>query len=441
MSNIGKDEYLESCRVRYPSRNRAGKSAMLDEVCDTLGWERKHATKALNRQVSHGAKAKRRGAKPIYTEAEAEVIVAIWKSSEQPCGKRLKHTLPLWIESYEKRHGEIESISRSKILRCSARQLDRITAPYRAGKTGRLGRSTGRRSHRLKNMVKVRCGPWDVDEPGWLEADTVSHGGGSSSGLFMWSLTLTDIHTGWTELAGLWGNTGGEVCKGLKKIESRMPFEMLGFDTDNGSEFLNTVLEYYLLSKTRKINWTHSRPYKKNDQAHVEQKNFTHVRQLLGYGRLDEVRLVELVNDLYETAWLPLRNYFTPAMKLVEKRREGSKWTKVYDTPQTPCDRMLNSPKVSENTKKQLRTNRLELDPMELSDLIEEKLEVLFGEVSKIEEEKAGELEWERELMGLPPVSASSGAGSVTATVATAPCAFTPPAPAETPCQINAKKA
>ena len=130
-----------------------------------------------------------------------------------------------------------------------------------------------------------------------------SHGGGSSSGDFLWSLTLT-------ELAALWGNSGSEVRVGLEKIEKRMPFDLLGFDSDNGSEFLNSVLEEYLLTRERVVKWTRSRPHKKNDQAHVEQKNFTHVRQLLGYGRYDDLELKALVDDLYENAWLPLRNHF-----------------------------------------------------------------------------------------------------------------------------------
>jgi hypothetical protein len=136
----------------------------------------------------------------------------------------------------------------------------------------------------------VRCGLWEVDRPGWLEADTVSHGGGGSSGEFMWSLTLTGIHTGWTELAGLWGGSGREVCVGLRRIEARMPFEMLGFDCDNGSEFPNTVAENHLLGQGRPPKWTRSRAYKKNDLAHIEQKNFTHVRQLLDYGRFDDLQ-------------------------------------------------------------------------------------------------------------------------------------------------------
>ena len=167
-----------------------------------------------------------------------------------------------------------------------------------------------------------------------MEADTVSHGGGSSSGEFLWSSTLTDLHTGWTELAALWGNSGGEVRVGLVNIEKRMPFELLGFDCDNGSEFLNIVLKRYLLTRERAVKWTRSRPYKKNDQAHVEPKNFTHVRQLLGYGRYGEIELKALVDDLYENAWLPLRNHCTPVMKLVEKTREGSRTIPISTTPQ-----------------------------------------------------------------------------------------------------------
>jgi hypothetical protein len=432
MSQKSKIEYLESCRARYPSRNRVGRSAMIDEVSDALGWERKHTIKALNSHVSLGQGARKRGSKAIYTEELKTVIVEIWKRSEQPCGKLLKATLPLWLESHERHHGPLPEADCEKILKCSARQLDRITAPHKLGDGGRHGRSTGRTSHRLKNTIAVRCGPWEVDRPGWLEVDTVSHGGGSSSGEFMWSLTLTDIHTGWTELAGLWGNSGREVCVGLRRIEARLPFEMLGFDCDNGSEFLNAAVENHLLSQDRPPQWTRSRAYKKNDQAHVEQKNFTHVRQLLGYGRFGDLRLIELVNDLYENAWLPLRNLFTPSMKLLEKKRVGSKVSKTYDSPQTPCDRLLACAHVSEETKRQLRIRRAEFDPLELSELIESKLRSIQAIVAEIEEARAeerwraGEAAEER----LPPAAAVGG-GCVAALVAPAPVASTPPPPTE----------
>jgi hypothetical protein len=396
---------------------------MIDDLSDTFGWSRKHTIKALNGQVSLGNEAGKRGRKASYGEEEKDVIVEIWKHSEQPCGKRLKATLPIWLESYEKIHGELTPETRTKITTCSARQLDRITSPHKVSGMGWRGRRTGRTSHRLKTVVPVKCGPWDVDEPGHMEADTVAHGGGSSSGQFMNSLTLTDIQTGWTELAALWGQTGGEVCKGLKNIEFRLPFPLLTFDCDNGSEFLNTTLEYYLLSRERKINWTRSRPYKKNDQAHVEQKNFTHVRQLLGYSRYDDIDLVVLVNDLYENAWLPLRNYFTPVMKLVEKQREGSRVKKKYDAPKTPCDRLLENNKTSEETKTQLRETRSNLDPFELAKQVEAKLETIYKKVAAMDAERAEEeAEEEMEVLEAPVNS-----GSVAAAVAPAPSAATLP--------------
>jgi hypothetical protein len=404
---------------------------MIDEVSDTLGWDRKHAIKALNGQVSLGRGARKRGSKATYTGQVKEVIVEIWKRSEQPCGKLLKPTIPLWLDSYETRHGKLPAATRSKIQQCSARQLDRITAAHKLGQDGRHGRSTGRTSHRLKSTIAVRCGPWEVDRPGWLEADTVSHGGGSSSGEFMWSLTLTDIHTGWTELAGLWGNSGREVCVGLRRIEARLPFEMLGFDCDNGSEFLNSVVENHLLGQGRPPKWTRSRAYKKNDQAHVEQNNFTHVRQLLGYGRFDDLALVGMVNDLYENAWLPMRNLFTPAMKLLEKKRVGSKVRKTYDSPQTPCDRMLACAHVSEQTKRKLRAARARIDPLALSELIENKLRAIHQIVEEIEERRAEERWRAGETEEALPRAAAAGGDCVTALVATAPNASTAPPPAQ----------
>ena len=436
MGKESRAEYLESCRVRYAGRNREGKSLMIDEVSDAFGWDRKHTIKALNGKVSLGKAAGKRGKKVTYGEVEKAVIVAIWKRSEQPCGQRLKETLPLWLASYETHHGRLSAKVRGKVLSCSARQLDRVTAPHRMEGPGRSGRRSGRLSHRLKQSVAIRCGPWEVDAPGWMEADTVSHGGGSSSGLFLWTLTLTDIHTGWTELAPLWGNSGGEVCRALEAVEARMPFEMVGFDCDNGSEFLNETLEKYLLGVDRSVEWTRSRAYKKNDQAHVEQKNFTHVRQLIGYGRLAEPGLKELVADLYETAWLPLRNYFTPTMKLIEKRREQGKYRKSYDTPQTPCDRLLACPQVDAATKRRLKKQRAALDPIALSELLEEKLAALFAEVERIDTEQEREREAQEalmaEILARTPSrrAATAGADCVAAPVADAPCTSTPSAPA-----------
>lgn len=427
MSQKSKEEYLGSCRARYASRNRKGKSAMIDEVSDTLGWDRKHTIKALNGRVSLGCRAKKRGSKPTWGKAEEAVIVSIWKHSEQPCGVRLKATLPLWLASYQSRHGKLKPALRKRILGYSPRTLERITASHRSSGSRRYGRRTGRASNRIKKFVPVRCGPQVFDSPGWLEADTVSHGGGSSSGSFLWSLTLTDFHSGWTELAALWGNGGGEVRSGLERIENRMPFTMLGFDCDNGSEFLNEILEAYLLGGGRCVEWTRSRAYKKNDQAHVEQKNFTHVRQLLGYGRFGDLELKILVDELYEHAWLPLRNYFTPVMKLVSKQRVNGKVRKRYDTPATPCERLLNCAKVDRQTKSRLRKTRAQLDPMDLAEEVEARLKEIFAIVERIEEDRREEMEWAGEA---PAGRAPVGPACAASPVAIAPSVSAPPGPA-----------
>jgi hypothetical protein len=377
MSKRSKEEFLEWCRSRYPKRDRKGKSRMLDEICETLGWDRKHAIKALNGLVSLGRQAKKRGRQPKYEPLVTEVVVAIWRLSEYPCSLHLKALLPHWLPFWEEDHGKLEKPLREQVLGVSIRQLDRLTAPYRLESAGR-GRRTGRRSHRLKEQVPVRCGPWEVAEPGWMEADTVSHGGGSSRGDFAHTLTLTDIHSGWTVLHGIWCLSAGGVVRGLDLVEEDLPFALKGFDSDNGSEFLNEVLEAWLTG--RKVHWTRSRPYKKNDQAHVEQKNFTHVRQLLGYGRIGEIEQVEAMNRLYREAWMPLRNHFIPVMKLVEKTRVEGRWKKRYDQAATPYERLMKSGKLSPEQCGALKEEHKRLNPLHLAEAIERGLREVFGE-------------------------------------------------------------
>jgi hypothetical protein len=376
MSKRSKEEFLVWCRDRYPRRDRMGKSRMIDEVCEAFGWGRKHAIKALNGKVALGRQAKKRGKRRTYGLGEAEVVLAIWRLSEYPCSVRLKALMPQWLPFWERRHGGLERSLREKVLGISARQLDRITAPHRAESPGR-GRRTGRRSHRLKEQVPVRCGPWEVEEAGWMEADTVSHGGGSSGGDFAHTLTLTDIHSGWTVLHGLWCLSAGGLARGLDHVAGELPFALKGFDSDNGSEFLNEVLQAWLAG--RKVHWTRSRPYRKNDQAHVEQKNFTHVRQLLGYGRIGEIGQVEAMNRLYREAWMPLRNHFTPVMKLVEKTRVEGRWKKRYDEAATPYERLLKSGKLSRQQRKALQEEHGRLNPLELAESVERGLREVFG--------------------------------------------------------------
>jgi hypothetical protein len=218
--------------------------------------------------------------------------------------------------------------------------------------------------------------------PGFMEADTVAHCGNSLAGDFVWSLTLTDILTGWTECRATWNKGSTGVVKQIKAIEQALPFTLRGFDCDNGSEFLNYHLLRYFTEHPEKPQFTRSRPYKKNDNAHVEQKNWTHVRHLFGYDRIDSPALVEKMNALYANEWSLLQNHFCPTMKLIEKRRVGARYQKKYAKPETPYARVMASDEIDPAVKNSLRKQHETLNPFALKQEIEAKLKTIFSTVS-----------------------------------------------------------
>ena len=198
---------------------------------------------------------------------------------------------------------------------------------------------------------------WDETQPGFVEADTVAHCGNSLAGDFVWTLTMTDIITGWTECRATWNKGSQGVLEQIQAVENLLPFPLKGFDCDNGSEFLNQHLLRYFTDHPQQPAFTRSRPYKKNDNAHVEQKNWTHARQLFGYDRLDNVALVPLMNEVYSTLWCPLQNHFCPSLKLQKKHRDGAKIVKKYHAPQTPYQRVIVLPDIPETTEQTLRNH------------------------------------------------------------------------------------
>ena len=230
----------------------------------------------------------------------------------------------------------------------------------------------------LKNQIPIRTHFWDVSQPGFMEADTVAHCGNSLAGSFIWSLTMTDIHTTWTENRATWDKGAQGVLVQIQDIEDRLPFALQGFDCDNGSEFLNYHLMRYFTDHPSVTSFTRSRPYKKNDNAHVEQKNWSHVRQLFGYDRFEERQILPLMNDLYANEWSLYQNHFCPSMKLREKKRINSKYYKKYDPPRTPYDRVLASDHISDEVKERLKTVHQSLNPFILKRKIEKKLRVIF---------------------------------------------------------------
>ena len=257
--------------------------------------------------------------------------------------------------------------------RISAAQVDRLLRPHktRLKHRGRCGTKPG---GLLKHHIPIRTDNWDVSRPGYLEADTVAHCGESLEGDFIWSVTYTDIYSGWTSLRAVWNKAAAGIVEATRQVEGSLPFELLGFDCDNGSEFLNWHLVRHFQERPRQVGFTRSRPYHKDDNGHVEQKNWTHVRQLLGYSRLGQPELCAEINRLYRELWEPLHNYFCPSAKLLRKERHGAKVQRRHDVPKTPCDRLLACGQVDKATKDKLQKERDRLNPFELARKVEASL-------------------------------------------------------------------
>ena len=249
----------------------------------------------------------------------------IWLTANLPCSTRLKAIIPEWLRGYRKTYGPISQETAAALLRISPSSIDRILKPVRAQYTAH-GRATTKPGTLLRKHIPVKTNQWDESRPGFLEADTVAHCGSSTEGMYANTLDCVDIATGWTEQRAVWGKNYQDVIDQIKDIEQSLPFPILGFDSDNGSEFLNHhLLRYLTENRVRPVQFTRSRAYKKDDNAHIEQKNWTHVRQWLGYDRLDSSEVVPLMNELYTSEWRLFLNFFCPSVKLLEKKRIASK--------------------------------------------------------------------------------------------------------------------
>lgn len=373
---MGKNEkyiYLEAIRSRYRQADRESKTTILDEFCQVCGYNRKYAIRLLNRRRK---KFKGRpGRKPFYRFPELlKALKRIWLATDQMCSKKLVAAIPLWLPFYE---GKISAEVTQKLLAISPATIDRLLLParVRSHKKGLGGTKPGRL---LRNQIPIRTDNWDISQPGFMEADTVAHCGNSLLGDFIWSLTLTDIHSGWTECRATWNNGSHGVIEQIKDIEKYLAFPLQGFDCDNGSEFLNHHLVGYFTKRVPKVKFTRSRPYKKNDNAHVEQKNWSFVRHLLGYDRLDDPQLVEMINNLYSNEWSQYQNHFCPTFKLLEKKKIASKYKRKYEYPQTPYQRLTNSTFITPEKKIELGACHQNLNPFILKRKIEEKLKEIF---------------------------------------------------------------
>ena len=386
MSLASKREYLAKIRGRYQRAGREHKSRILDEFCEICGYHRKAALRLLNRSEVQPPRRKP-GPAPIYQPAVVlPPLKAIWLASDQLCSKLLKAALPEWLDFYEQTQGSLSPRLRAQLLSISPSQMDRLLRPLRV-RYPRRSLSTTKPGTLLRQRIPTRGGPPDTTVPGHIEADTVAHCGDTTAGNFVYSLTFTDLYSGWTELRAIWNKSGQAIRDHLQNIETNAPFALKSFHADNGSEFLNWQLYEYLTGRPWRVPFTRSRAYRKNDNAHVEQKNWTHVRQLFGQARFEHPQLVALMNQLYTQEWSQFQNHFRPTFKLLGRDKRGSRTIRRYEKPQTPYARLLASPQISPKTKARLRLQHAQLNPSALKKSIEHKLRLFFTAHSNLQPE------------------------------------------------------
>jgi hypothetical protein len=379
MSPRSKKDYVEAIYLRYKKASRKEKKIILDEFCATCGYHRKHAIRLLRKYKRFTKpKQKKKGRRPLYhIDAITTPLKRIWLASNLPCSKRLKVILPLWLPGYARQFGMLDLEIIKALRKISSSTIDRLLNPIRI-QYKKHGRSTTKPGTLLRKHIPILTNQWDEERPGYLEADTVAHCGQSLSGSFAYTIDFVDIATGWTEQRAVWGKGETGVLEQIKDVEKMLPFEMLGFDCDNGSEFLNYHLLRHFTQRTKPVVFTRSRAYHKDDNAHIEQKNWTHVRQWIGYERLDHPGVVDLLNNLYCTEWRYFHNFFCPSVKLVSKERIGSKTIKRHDSPKTPYQRIMESSSINPSIKNTLSKQIEGLNPFVLRKAMEIKLKKVF---------------------------------------------------------------
>lgn len=385
MSRLSRQEYLAVMRKKYKrlkKNQKKERSQLLSDVVDITGYHRTYASVLLRSPPPKRHVRKSRACR-YSTEAKQAVLV-LWHAASDICAERLQPFIPELLDKLVA-CGELSVTTETdKQLRdISLATVKRTVAHEKRRSIIRIGGTT-KPGSLLKRQISVRYGRWDETSPGWCETDTVAHCGETLVGTFIYSLNLTDVATSWSEQVALMGKGERVTVAGLDGLKTRLPFPLLGLDSDNGSEFINWHMARY--AKKNKLTFTRSRPYRKNDQAHVEQKNWTAIRQLVGYQRMDSVEQLELLNDLYQNEWRLYLNFFQPTMKVKEttKDQASGKKTKRYYQAQTPYQRLMNHPNVSQQQKAMLQSQYDSLNPLQLQRDIQRKLHKLESTFSKI---------------------------------------------------------
>lgn len=358
-----RNELVAVVGERYARAGRGERGRILDEFTALTGFHRKHAMRVL-RDGEPGVQSGPRPGRRVYDDAVREALILLWETSDRICGKRLRPLLPILVEAME-RHGHMRLAPevRVGVLAMSAATIDRALAKARGGEGGTIRRRSPPAAA-IRRSVPIRTfSDWGDPPPGFIEADLVAHGGPSAQGSFVQTLTLTDIATGWTECAPLLVREQNLLIAVLGELRKSLPFPLLGFDTDNDSVFMNETVRDFC--KDAGVAFTRCRPYRKNDQAWVEQKNGAIVRRVVGYRRFEGLEAAAALASLYSSLRLFV-NFFQPSFKLAGKKREGAKVIKRYHPPATPYQRLLADPRTSEEVRRRVEAINAELDPVAL---------------------------------------------------------------------------
>lgn len=373
MSLTSRKELVKKAKGRYLQSEKAEKIKILDELFENTGLNRNYLTQMLSAKIDlsfvNPINRKRR---EFYDANDIHCLKKIWTIFDYPCGQRLEPMMNEYIEVLENFKELIVPDSvKEKLLKIKSATIDRRLTKFRTLRHRKVFSMT-RPGTLLKKNIPIKTSSWDETRLGFGELDTVAHCGGSIAGEFIFSLTYTDITSQWTISEAVMGKAQIRIKKGLDNIANRLPFPLKGIDPDNGGEFINWQLYRHCLEKN--IEFTRGRPYQKNDNAHIEQKNYTHVRKLIGYKRLSQEHQLKKLNDLYWNEWDFYKNFFIPNKKLIAKKRVGAKIVKKYDRPRTPYQRLLERDDFSETEKEKQRQIYAKLNPAELKRNIDRKL-------------------------------------------------------------------
>ena len=369
-------ELMDSMSKRYRKASRASKKKILDEVCAVTGFHRKYAITRIN-LIETGQRMKPKPPRKrnrFYLRETLAIIEKVWEEAGCPWSARLKVILRLWLPAIRKKYVFGRQVE-DQMMSISPRTIDRALKGKKRELRRRLYGRT-KPGSLLRHQIPIRCASWEGTSPGHLEMDTIAHCGSNAAGLFACSFNLTDIASTWVETQAVLGKSENNIVQAFSAISQDLPFPVLDIDSDNGSEFINRNLYTYCCD--RNIGFTRSRPYKKDDNAHIEQKNWTHVRKIIGWDRYDTPEAVAALNDLYTHELRLYMNLFQPSVKLIRTVRKGSRQTRHYDQPQTPLDRLAALPKADPKKVEHYLRLRERLDPFDLSKIIRKKLDRIW---------------------------------------------------------------